>query len=900
MPRRGVTRREVLRYAGAGGLVGAGLAGALPWALSDAAAADPEPLDPLTIPKYAHDLTIPRVAVPRVIRDSRGRVIRHDYELTSRVFRAQVLPPTLPRSTVFGYGSEVFLPGGGTEFREMSPGPVFENTRGIPNRTRFRNVMDGPHIFAVDPNVHWANPNAMEAVEPPFTPFPPGYAAAQSPLQHVTHTHGLVVAPQFDGTAEEWYDERGHRGPSFVSNVYEQPNEQPGTQLFYHDHVMGVTRLNVMAGIVGPGYFIRDPGSPLDRPGSPLPRGAFEIPLAISDRAFLTNGELDFIRVGANPHQPYFDAEDESNVVLVNGKTWPNLNVQRRQYRLRTLAASNMRMWQFQFELGLFSEEFLPFTIIGADGGYLPAPLVVDRVLMGITERADILIDFSRFAPGTQIFMRHTLPIVEEEDGEEEITLPDPETVGQVMRFTVVDSTPVPPPPLNPALFPARPRLVPDAPTRTKVTVRFRENDVLGDDNVTPTDRIRTLDGLEFSTPVTEIPLVGSTEQWDIVNTNEPDDDADAGFHMIHLHLIEFQILNRQRFDRDRFLQDWFIFNGRRPMTRPIVLPMDDYLEGDVIPPLPDETGWKDTAKAPPEHVTRIVARWAPQETPTGGVRPGQNQFPMDVEFPTSRDTFTSAGYVWHCHMLGHEDRDMMRPMPLCRPWASGVSYPVGRIIAYRNVNYRVRVAHTSRSSQPPTARFDLWERVNNNDGSWQPQIIYAIQDRVMHQGQLFEARHVHQARSGQAPPDRPDLWRRLPTTAKEQLVLFMDPDDPVQAPFFEIGQNGTEEDAREVLQAALAVGEPIERSASSGITENAIHFDLPDGQTFQPAPVPGTAYYQTHSQLFSITVPTLSAGQRVTVNGRTMRSGINYPLPPQRNHGYIIQTTGGARFTAR
>jgi FtsP/CotA-like multicopper oxidase with cupredoxin domain len=663
---------------------------------------------------------------------------------------------------------------------------------------------------------------------------------------------------------------------------------------------MGVTRLNVMAGVVGPGYFIRDPDSPLDRPGSPLPRGAFEIPLAISDRAFLTNGELDFIREGANPHQPYFDAEDASDVVLVNGKTWPNLNVQRRQYRFRTLAASNMRMWQFQFELGLFSEEFLPFTIIGADGGYLPAPLVVDRVIMGITERADILIDFSQFAPGTEIFMRHTLETEVEEDGEEEIVVPDPETVGQVMRFTVVDSPAVPPPALDPGLFPARPTLVPDAPTRTKVTVRFRENDVLGDENVTPTDRIRTLDGLEFSTPVTEIPLVGSTEQWDIVNTNEPDDDADAGFHMIHLHLIEFQILNRQRFDRDRFQQDWFIFNGRRPMTRAIVLTMDDYLEGDVIPPLPDETGWKDTAKAPPEHVTRIVARWAPQETPTGGVEPGQNQFPIDVDFPASRDTFTSAGYVWHCHMLGHEDRDMMRPMPLCRLWAPGVSYPVGRIVAYRNVNYRVRAAHSSRSSQPPTARFDLWERVNNNDGSWQPQIIYAVRDRVLHDGQLFEALHVHQAGPGQVPPDNPDLWRPLPTTAKEQLVLFCDPNDPVQAPFFEIGQNGTEEEAREILQAALAVCEPVDRAASDGITEDAIHFDLPDGSTFRPDPVPGTAFYETHSQLFSIMVPQLGPGQRVTVNGRTMKSGTNYPLPPQRNHGYLIETTGGATFTAR
>jgi FtsP/CotA-like multicopper oxidase with cupredoxin domain len=892
----------------------------VPWALANQAGAqeqgpaqeEPELLDPLTIRKYENALPIPRVAAPSVVRDSRGRVVRHEYTLTTNVFQAQVLPASqFGRTTVLGYGAEVFLPGSRrTRFALQSPGPVIENTRGIPNRTRFRNRYGTePHMFPVDPLVHWANPNAFEAPEPPFEPFPPGYHEAQAPMQHVTHTHGLVVAPEFDGTADEWFDEFGHRGPSFVSNVYRQPNDQPSTQLFYHDHVMGVTRLNVMAGIVGPAYYIRDPNNPLDGPDSPLPGGRFEIPLAISDRQFLSNGELWFRHPSRNPHFPYFEAEDESDVVLVNGKAWPNLNVQRRQYRLRLLGASNMRMWQFQFELGLFSEEFLPFTIIGADGGYLPAPQVVDQVLMGITERADVLFDFSQFPPGTEIFMRHTLPIEEEEDeeGEEgEVSLPDPETVGQVMRFTVVDSERVPPPALDPGLFPARATLIPDAPTRTKVTVRFRDQLEAEDEEepplgqVTPTDRARTLDGLEFSTPVTEIPLIGSTEQWDIVNTNDPDDDADAGFHMIHLHLIEFQILNRQRFDTERFLQDWFIFNGRRPMTRPIVLPTDDYLEGDVIPPLPDETGWKDTAKAPPNHVTRIVARWAPQETPTGGVQPGENQFPNEIEFPTSTDTFTSAGYVWHCHMLGHEDRDMMRPMPLCRLWAPGVDYPVGKIVAHQDVNYRVLVAHTSRASEPPTARFDLWERVNNNDGSWQPQIIYAVRDRVLHEGQLFEALHVHQAEPGQVPSDNADLWRPLPTTAKEQLVLFCDPNDPVQAPFFEIGQNGSEEEAREVLQAALAVCEPVDRVASDGITEDAVHFDLPDGETFRPDPEPGTAFYETHSQLFDITVDRLGRGQSVTVNGRAMRVGRNYPLPPQRNHGYIIGTTGGATFIAR
>jgi FtsP/CotA-like multicopper oxidase with cupredoxin domain len=893
MRKRGVTRRKVLRYAVAGGLVGTGIAGALPWALrAEAIEVEAEELDPLTIEKYKNQLSVPRVLAPTVVRDFSGRVVRHDYTMSQNVIRAQVLPLPHPQTTMWGFGGRCRIPGSSsTEFVASSPGPIFENTRGIPARVTWRDQIDRPHILPVDPKIMWANPTGFEAPEEPFEPFPPGYAQAQFPVPVVTHTHGLVVKPQFDGTAEEWYTQFGHRGASHISNTYDMPNEQPGTQLFYHDHAMGITRLNVFTGLVGAAYFIRDPNSPLDRSSSPLPRGEFEVPLVIADRAFFTDGELNFPRVSPNPFFPYWDAEDESDVVIVNGRAWPNMNVRRRQYRFRVLAASNMRVWQFQFQLGSLDGEFLPFTIIGADGGYLPRPLPADRFTAGITERTDLLFDFSRFPAGTQILLRNTFQV--EDDGE--IIIADPETVGQVMRFTVVDSTPVAPPALDPRLFPARAALNPNQPRKTKVTVRFRE------DPVTETDRTRTIDGLGFSAPTTEFQLIGSTEQWDIVNTNEPDDDADAGAHMIHLHLIEFQILNRQAFDRDRYLQDWYIMNGHRPVSRPIVLPTADYLEGPVLPPDPNETGWKDTARADPEHVTRLLARWAPQEVPSGAVQPGQNLFPIDVNFPADRDPVTGPGYVWHCHMLGHEDRDMMRPLPMVFKWASGVSYPAGRVISYKDDNYRVRVAHTSRSDQPPTARFDLWERVNNNDGTWRLQIIYAVQDRVLYNGQLYQARRVHQARTDGAPADRPDLWEPLPMTAKGQLVKWADPTVPVQAPWYEVGLNGTEEEARELLPSVIATIQPVHPMPSAGITEDATEFEVPDGSTFRPAPRSGTVYYETMSRLVTITVGSLGSGQSVTVNGRPLRANSNnYPLPPMRHEGYLIRVTNGATFTAR
>src|SRR5262249_53584778 len=158
------------------------------------------------------------------------------------------------------------------------------------------------------------------------------------------------------------------------------------------------------------------------------------------------------------------------------------------------------------------------------------------------------------------------------------------------------------------------------------------------------------------------------------------------------------------------------------------------------------ESGWKDTVRTPSNQVTRIIARWAPQEVPSGGVTPGQNLFPID---PTTG----SNGFVWPCHILGHEDNDMMRPLPLVNLWASGQSSPARAVLTHQNVNSRVRVQHPSAAAQTPPTRFDRYERVNNNDGTWQPQIIYAVGDRVLHNGQLYMADALHQAQTGQTPP---------------------------------------------------------------------------------------------------------------------------------------------------
>ena len=832
------------------------------------------PLDPTTIPKYEHQLPIPRVFAPTVIRQG-GKVIRHEYEISVAHTRLQMLPPPFPMTTARAFGGQVKIPGSSqTQFFRSVPGSVFENTRGIPTLLKWRNNLLDATFMPVDPTLHWANPRMMEEPEAPFTPFPPGYQDAQFPVPHVVHTHGLVVKPEMDGTAEEWFTPFLHRGPAFRTRDYMMPNEQPSTQLFYHDHVMGATRLGVYAGSVGAAYMIRDPASPLDAASSPLPKGRYEIPLIVFDRSFFTDGELNFPRA-SNPvpgilRTAYWQAGDGANVVLVNGKTWPNLDVERRQYRFRVLAAGNGRNWTFEFRDGANAGPQVPFTIIGSDGGYLPAPQTVTQVILGMTERADVLVDFSTFAPGTQVFLINAGA--------------DPATVGSVMRFTVQDTTPVPPAALDPALFPPRAVLVANAPARVKTLMNF----VDADGNAQ-----RSVDGLDFTSPPTEFPLNGSTEEWKMLNIG-------GGGHQMHLHLLEFQVIDRQTINTAAYLQEWFLLNGFRPVTRPITVDPTPFLTGVPVPALPYETGWKDTARAPGNQLTRIMTRWAPQELAAGAVAPGENKWPGFDPTVFPNDNHTGQGYVWHCHVLGHEDNDMMRKQPLVNLWKPTTSYPVGTVIAHNDANYRVRVAHGA-SGQQPTARPDRWERVNNNDGSWQPQIIYAVGDRVLHAGLLYRALQVHQAQAAQTPPASPVLWEALPMTACGQLSQFCADNTASQtgANCLATGQAGVEATCRTSLQACLAVCDEVKATPCSGLCSNPTAFTVPDGSLFQSGSLGSSATcHETHSEVLSGSCTNFAGGRKLLINGRQICDGGNdswsYPLPTQRNHGYCVQTTSG------
>jgi len=840
---------------------------------------DQVPLDPATIPKFAHELTIPRVYAPTVVTDSRGRVIRHEYTVSVRRSTAQILPPGFPATTVMAYGGNVKVAGSAaTEFVRTVPGSTFENTRGIPALIHWRNEVSGAHFLPIDTTLNWANPALTEPPIGPFDPFPIDNLAANQPVPIVTHNHGLVVIPQNDGIADEWFTAGSgatppQRGSGFVTRDYFEPNEQPSTQLFYHDHTMGLTRVNVYAGLAGTAYFIRDPNNPLDKASSPLPKGEFEIPLMLADREFFTDGELNFPREGANIKNGPWTPGGDGDVILVNGKVWPNLNVQRRQYQFRTLAAGNGRRFVIQLDR---NGTVFPFTLIGSDGGYLPQPKVVDSVTIAITERADILVDFSQFPAGTQIIMRNI------DDG-----IDDPNLDGTIMRFTVQNSSAVTPPAVPPLV--ARPALPTDAPKRTKTLhIHFDADD----------DQLRSIDGLDFTSPTTEFPLIGSTEQWDFIN-------GGGSFHQIHIHLIEFQLISRQEIDVDGYLKQWHLLNGHLPVTRPIVVDPTPFLIGAPIPPEPYETGWKDTLMARPGEIMRLVARWAPQETATRGVTPGQNQFPIQPVSPT-----TDAWYLFHCHVLGHEDNDMMRKMPLVNLWSAGTDYVAGTVVAHQNINYRVRVNHRSQSSQTPPSRFDLWERVNNNDGTWQPQIIYAVGDRVLQNGKLFVSKAVGQAQTGQSPDRTPARWDSFPMQACPQIrKLCANNTQPDALDCQAIGTDNDEATCLDNLDFCLGECDEDVRSPCSGLCANPTSFTVPDGRTFRSGALgTGAACFETTSEIFTGTCTGLGTGRQITVNGKPQRcdgSNWNYPLPSQRNYGYCIQTTAGqggasASFTAR
>jgi spore coat protein A len=645
-----------------------------------------EPLElivPKEIPKFVNQLTgPPPVYVPKVIKDPDGKGIAYQYTVTMDESMQQVLPLPYPKTSVWGYGGNAkdAITGKYLGYVLNSPGPSFEATRGIPTVVKWVNNIDKGYMFPVDPTLHWANPTNIpmdkamnQAMNNLAPPYPPGYNGittidgknpdawnAQSAVPLVPHLHGGEVSSLYDGGPTAWWTNDGTKGSTYntlphfpvAANeaVYYYPNDQPTTTLWYHDHGLGVTRLNVMSGLAG-FYLLRDPKDLL---GYALPSGAYEIPLAIQDRIFQSDGSLYFPADQAtNPDMhPYWTPEFFGNTIMVNGLVWPNMDVSKTMYRFRLLDGSNARFYTLSFVAnpGTPNEKVLPFTQIGTDGGYMKSAVKQTELTIAPGERADVLVDFSGLPAGTKVLMKN-IANAPYPNGSPEANA-DPETTGQIMQFTVTGKS-----------VPALVKLKASLTTAATKPDRILNNDLKG---IWPTlpeptnTRTMTLwevmgmggplevlvNGQKWAAPVSEDPQEGTTEEWVIVNLT-------GDTHPMHLHLTQFQLVGRYTlFDPDAYAADWTALNGGEPpyMFTPQELnPFTDgnyIVPGSYVGPTPNEHAWKDTIQMKPGEVTIIRVRFAPID--------GSANYPFD---PTE-----GPGYVWHCHIIDHEDNEMMRP----------------------------------------------------------------------------------------------------------------------------------------------------------------------------------------------------------------------------------------------
>jgi hypothetical protein len=245
----------------------------------------------------------------------------------------------------------------------------------------------------------------------------------------------------------------------------------------------------------------------------------------------------------------------------------------------------------------------------------------------------------------------------------------------------------------------------------------------------------------------------------------------------------------------------------------------------------------------------------------------------------------------------------MMRKMPMVGLWATNTSYAAGTVVAFQNVDFRARVAHTS-SSTANTTRFDLWERVNNNDGTWQPQIIYAVGDRVLFQGRLFRARTVHQAQTTPTPNNDPGRWTSLPLTACAQLSrLCANNSDPIAADCKALGDANVDVDCGDGLEDCLAACDISVQSPCSGLCNNPISFTVNDGTVARSSALGnGASCFETTSEIITGSCQGFGSGRTLTLNGKVQPcNGQNWaqPLTGERHFGYCIQVSAGSGSTA-
>ncbi len=440
------------------------------------------------------------------------------------------------------------------------------------------------------------------------------------------HLHGAVTNPEFDGHPEDTLLPN-------QSKTYFYGSLGEAKMLWYHDHALGITRLNVAAGLAG-AFIVRDIyDTGLAFNGLGLPTGKYEIPLVLQDKIIdkATGNQV-------YPPSPRV-LEFFGDQPVVNGAIAPKLAVDRGVYRFRLVNASNARF----FRLSLTPETgaaMPPMVVIGSDQGLLDAPVPVSALVIAPGERYDLLVDFSNSPAGSTFRLSNDAATPFPNGGSPTTALGTSTTMPDIMRFVVGSATGqrTRPSTLRGGFF--RPAKLPAPPTTGIArTVTLLE---VPDPNQPGGDPLVTLNNLLWNTAAPDAVQLGTTEIWSIVN-------ATVDAHPIHLHLSSFRILDRQQLDSARYLaQSPIPALGTRWNPSATA-----FVSGPKSPPAAEEAGWKDTVVAYPGTVTRIAV-----------VAPPRWQLPFDPQRTFKNQAGkTLKGYAWHCHLLEHEDCEMMVPL---------------------------------------------------------------------------------------------------------------------------------------------------------------------------------------------------------------------------------------------
>ncbi|XP_057525086.1 multicopper oxidase LPR1-like [Amaranthus tricolor] len=498
----------------------------------------------------------------------------------------------LPPTQVFAYGTSIK--------KATIPGPTIEAHYGIDTYITWQNHLPSKHILPWDRTIPTAIPPNQEGVPT------------------VVHLHGGIDEPESDGHADAWFTNGfKQRGPHWTKKTYHYHNKQQPGNAWYHDHAMGLTRVNLLAGLAG-SYIIRHPQVE-DSLG--LPYGdEFDKVLVVCDKDFYRNGSIFLNSTGNNPDiHPEWQPEYFGSVIIVNGKAWPYMKVERRKYRFRIINTSNARYY------GFYLTNRLPFIHIGSDSAYLDRPITTNHTLLAPSEIADLIIDFSKSQSSFAV-LANDAPY----------PFPSGNSVNdansKVMKFIIKDKNVDDPTHIPPTLIKYPP---PDlsSVSQTRYIAMYEYSG--------PSDRPTHLyiNALSFEAPVTETPKVGSTEIWYVINLTEDN-------HPFHIHLGLFLVLEQtQLLDFDTFKECMVKMNDA------VKCNVHLHAQGNNLAVQDYESGWKNVFKMSPFYMTKILVKFSYIHS--------NESYPFDAT--------KEPGYIYHCHILEHEDNVMMRPMKLVK-----------------------------------------------------------------------------------------------------------------------------------------------------------------------------------------------------------------------------------------